>query len=170
MEVRKNVVNELNELAYKMTGTNPKATTDAGALNYIEQNYTGGGSGGNELVIELPTSLESDFVRDGVIVDNESTGDSLKLYNNIVEVLGNENLLHSTIRFINNGNVKINAIMNCSKYGQEEYLAGVLSYEKITGSGETKYNRLGIVTIYKITNGDYYGYQVKYNNVMSISA
>lgn len=46
MEVRKNVVNELNELAYKMTGVNPKATTDAGALNYIEQNYQGGGSSG----------------------------------------------------------------------------------------------------------------------------
>ena len=36
------IVKELNELAEKMTGTNPKATTDAQAWDYIEQNYNGG--------------------------------------------------------------------------------------------------------------------------------
>ena len=36
------VVKELNELAYKMTGVNPKAKTDQQALNYIEQHYQGG--------------------------------------------------------------------------------------------------------------------------------
>lgn len=44
MEVVKRDVDELNELAEKITGTNPRATTTAQALNYIEQNYTGGGS------------------------------------------------------------------------------------------------------------------------------
>lgn len=39
-------VDELNDLAEKMTGENPKARTDAEALNYIEQNYQGGGSSG----------------------------------------------------------------------------------------------------------------------------
>lgn len=51
MEARKTIVNELNELAYKMTGVNPKATTDAGALNYIEQNYQGGGSSGSDTIV-----------------------------------------------------------------------------------------------------------------------
>lgn len=46
MEKTKRTVDELNELAKKMTGTNPKARTDAEALNYIEQNYTPGGGGG----------------------------------------------------------------------------------------------------------------------------
>lgn len=46
MERTKRTVDELNELAKKMTGTNPKARTDAEALNYIEQNYTPGGGGG----------------------------------------------------------------------------------------------------------------------------
>ena len=36
------IVKELNELAEKMTGTNPRATTDAQAWDYIEQNYNGG--------------------------------------------------------------------------------------------------------------------------------
>lgn len=37
-----NIVNELNELAEKMTGINPQCTTDAEAVDYIEQNYKGG--------------------------------------------------------------------------------------------------------------------------------
>lgn len=62
MENRKRTVDELNELAYKMTGVNPKATTDAGALNYIEQNYQGGGSGGEveEIILDISTDA-SDF-------------------------------------------------------------------------------------------------------------
>lgn len=44
MEIVKRDVDELNELAKKMTGVNPKANTTAQALNYIEQNYSGGGS------------------------------------------------------------------------------------------------------------------------------
>lgn len=39
MEITKRDVDELNELAEKITGTNPGATTTAQALNYIEQNY-----------------------------------------------------------------------------------------------------------------------------------
>lgn len=44
METVKRTVDELNQLAKKMTGTNPKAKTDAQALNFIEQNYTSGGN------------------------------------------------------------------------------------------------------------------------------
>lgn len=47
------IVKELNELAERMTGTNPKATTDAMAMNYIEQNYSGGSSGGDLYTIDL---------------------------------------------------------------------------------------------------------------------
>ena len=52
------IVKELNELAEKITGTNPKATTDAQAVNYIEENYSGGGSGGGATtyVIDLGNS------------------------------------------------------------------------------------------------------------------
>lgn len=49
------IVKELNELAEKMTGENPRATTDAQAWNYIEQNYQGGG--GTPYV--LPTASAS---------------------------------------------------------------------------------------------------------------
>ena len=48
------IVTQLNELAEKMTGTNPKATTDEVALDFIERNYNGGGSGGgNTEIIEI---------------------------------------------------------------------------------------------------------------------
>lgn len=36
------IVKELNELAEKMTGVNPRATTDAQAMDFIEQHYQGG--------------------------------------------------------------------------------------------------------------------------------
>lgn len=39
------IVKELNELAEKMTGTNPRATTDAQAMDFIEQHYQNGGGG-----------------------------------------------------------------------------------------------------------------------------
>ena len=35
------IVKELNELAEKMTGVNPRATTDAQAMDFIEQHYQG---------------------------------------------------------------------------------------------------------------------------------
>ena len=40
------VVTQLNELAKKMTGVDPKATTDEVALDFIEQNFNGGGDTG----------------------------------------------------------------------------------------------------------------------------
>lgn len=46
------IVTQLNELAEKMTGTNPKATTDEMALDYIERNYNGG-SGGGAVTIDI---------------------------------------------------------------------------------------------------------------------
>lgn len=53
MEATKRDVDELNELAKKITGTNPKSKTTAQALNYIEQNYSGGGGsqGGSQMEV-----------------------------------------------------------------------------------------------------------------------
>jgi len=56
------IVKELNELAERMTGTNPKATTDAQAMNYIEQNYNGGGSGGGNANI-VNIDLDDGFLQ-----------------------------------------------------------------------------------------------------------
>ena len=42
------IVKELNDLAEKMTGTNPNKKTIAKVLDYIEQNYTAGGGGSTE--------------------------------------------------------------------------------------------------------------------------
>lgn len=62
------IVKELNDLAEKMTGTNPNKKTIAKVLDYIEQNYTadgGSGSGGS--------SAESD-----IFVVKGSTSDGAK--------------------------------------------------------------------------------------------
>lgn len=53
------IVKELNELAEKMTGTNPRATTDAQAMNFIEQNYNGGG-----IVKTLPYNMLTKYLAD----------------------------------------------------------------------------------------------------------
>lgn len=59
------IVKELNELAKKMTGTNPKARTDAQALDYIEQNFSGGGSGGGSVkTFTLPTTFLLSYFAD----------------------------------------------------------------------------------------------------------
>lgn len=60
------IVKELNDLAEKMTGTNPNKKTIAKVLDYIEQNYTAGGgsSSGGE------SSAESD-----IFIVRESTSD-----------------------------------------------------------------------------------------------
>ena len=42
------IVKELNDLAEKMTGENPKNKTIGKALDYIEQNYSTGGGGSGE--------------------------------------------------------------------------------------------------------------------------
>lgn len=62
------IVKELNDLAEKMTGTNPNKKTIAKVLDYIEQNYTAGGgssSGGesstNEFRVDI-TYEDSDMV------------------------------------------------------------------------------------------------------------
>lgn len=66
MEKTRRTVDELNELAYKMTGTNPQARTDAQALNYIEQNYQGGGSNSNGPLFIDVTELNDAFYDDRV--------------------------------------------------------------------------------------------------------
>ena len=55
------IVKELNDLAEKMTGTNPNKKTIAKVLDYIEQNYTAGegsGSGGGSSANELRVDVE----------------------------------------------------------------------------------------------------------------
>lgn len=59
------IVKELNELAKKMTGVNPKAKTDAQALNYIEQNYNGGDT-------PTPTQKSFDYVIPSGLYDDTS--------------------------------------------------------------------------------------------------
>lgn len=72
------IVKELNELAKKMTGENPKKKTIGNALDYIEQNYTSG-SGSSTNVYEptynpetgefgtIPTNLTIDDFANSVI-------------------------------------------------------------------------------------------------------
>lgn len=58
MQVVKRDVDELNELAKKITGVNPSAKTTAQALNYIEQNYTSGGSSTGGGILYLSTEYD----------------------------------------------------------------------------------------------------------------
>lgn len=59
------IVKELNELAEKIIGENPRATTDAQAMNYIEQNYNGGSSsGGNVVEKDIPTDFVQRYLSD----------------------------------------------------------------------------------------------------------
>lgn len=55
------IVKELNNLAEKMTGDNPKARTDAQAVKYISDNYSGGGSGGGSepLVFNIENAVNA---------------------------------------------------------------------------------------------------------------
>lgn len=85
MEARKTIVNELNELAYKMTGVNPKATTDAGALNYIEQNYSGGGSSGNEAIIIDISDLDGAYYDNDIEVTQDNYPNVYASINNAFE-------------------------------------------------------------------------------------
>lgn len=52
------IVKELNELAEKMTGENPKKKTIGNALDYIEQNYTSG-SGSSSNVYEINYDMQT---------------------------------------------------------------------------------------------------------------
>ena len=83
------VVKELNELAYKMTGKNPRAKTDQQALNYIEQNYKGGDT-------PSPSNIKNYFIDfdnfylwsestsyRGDITDSEIVGQLNEIANNI---------------------------------------------------------------------------------------
>ena len=83
------IVKELNDLAEKMTGTNPNKKTIAKVLDYIEQNYTAGGgsSSGGE------SSAESD-----IFIVNGSTSDGQnytidKTYQEISEAYSQNKLL-----------------------------------------------------------------------------
>lgn len=70
------ILKQVNKLAEKITGTNPKKREIAKALDYIEQNYTAGGGG---------SSAESDvFVVTGTV---ENPRDPLTLDKNFDEIL-----------------------------------------------------------------------------------
>lgn len=73
------VVKELNELAKKMTGVNPKAKTDQQALNYIEQNYSGGDT-------PTPQSKFDYIIPIGIDFSELSSGDEIT-NTNVIEVL-----------------------------------------------------------------------------------
>lgn len=77
------IVKELNELAEKITGENPKEKTIGKSLDYIEQNYTDGGG----------SSAESDF-----FIVNGTTNDGQnytidKTYQEISEAYSQNKLL-----------------------------------------------------------------------------
>ena len=129
------IVTQLNELAEKMTGTNPRATTDEMALDYIERNYSGGSGGGNELVIEIPSSIQVGYEQ--IIVSSESTGDNLKLYNSIKQVLESDKILDSVIRVkYDEEDNKFNVVLSYhSEYGSQE-LSGII-YLYMSGSKHT---------------------------------
>lgn len=90
------IVKELNELAEKMTGTNPRATTDKQALDYIEQNYTqGGGSGGAGVVdITLDSGFFQRYLADDtkygqlIVVENEQDIEDIQ---QIIDTYNNSN-------------------------------------------------------------------------------
>lgn len=82
------IVKELNDLAEKMTGTNPNKKTIAKVLDYIEQNYTAGGGSGSG-----GSSAESD-----IFIVNGSTSDGQnytidKTYQEISEAYSQNKLL-----------------------------------------------------------------------------
>lgn len=86
MEVIKRDVDELNELAEKMTGTNPKANTTSEVLNYIEQNYSGGSGNSNIVVLEFDlennsinlTPSQFDFSKIYAVVVNFKSGNDTR--------------------------------------------------------------------------------------------
>lgn len=55
------IVKELNNLAEKITGDNPKARTDAQAVKYISDNYSGGGgdSDSEPLVLDIVNAINA---------------------------------------------------------------------------------------------------------------
>lgn len=84
------IVKELNELAEKMTGVNPKATTDAQAMNYIEQHY----QGGQPSPTPTPTSNYDYIIPSGLYddIDGEITNaDILAVLNEIKDNAIDEN-------------------------------------------------------------------------------
>lgn len=56
------IVKELNDLAEKMTGTNPNKKTIAKVLDYIEQNYTAGGGSSTGSNVFIVTGSTTDYI------------------------------------------------------------------------------------------------------------
>lgn len=121
------IVKELNELAERMTGTNPKATTDAQAMNYIEQNYNGGGSsGGNANIVDI--DLGTEFLQ-RYFVDPTN-------YGKIISITNEEDLalLREMISYADQySNTIFRILVNFGGMQQMVYGLPVISYGTLTG-------------------------------------
>lgn len=53
------ILKELNEIAAKLTGENPKKKTTSQALDYIEKNITNGGGGSSSNVYEINYDMQT---------------------------------------------------------------------------------------------------------------
>ena len=150
--ITRRTVDELNDLAEKMYGVNPKARTDAEALNYIEQHYTGGGSSGgdiNILKITIPSSLKSTLEDEGIDCYPQSLSEFKVLYDTIHAIENNDKLLDSIVMLqlegefcvplsiikANNG-IALTGILyanemgDCTNVGVETYENGYLIFKE----------------------------------------
>lgn len=141
------IVKELNDLAEKMTGVRPKATTDAQAMDYIEQHYTGGGvemptaSADTLGGVKVGTNLSIDA--NGVLSATDTTytaGDNITITNNVISASGGgssvtkidlssinnlDNMLESSIDMTNPSSTLSNqfkAYMTAFASGNEEVI------------------------------------------------
>lgn len=99
------IVKELNELAKKMTGTNPKATTDAQAMDFIEQNYQN--DGGNEIDLYIDLNFINRYISGAIsgnyiTIENE---EDLAKAQAIESAVNKNNKTKVNIHFDNQGSV-----------------------------------------------------------------
>lgn len=144
------IVKELNDLAEKMTGTNPNKKTIAKVLDYIEQNYTadgGSGSGGESSTNEFRIDLEydgGDVLKtnwaeiEEFLNDTTSTKVPTLYYNNIYQtniwrVYGSEN---DTLMFTKFEYEGTQASGNLLIYVYEIKESGVTGYTRLISTEE----------------------------------
>lgn len=110
------IVKELNELAKKMTGTNPKARTDAQALDYIEQHYQGGQPSPtpqSKFDYIIPKGLYDDITGE---ITNQNIIDVLdEIENNFLDENGNVKPLNIGA-YVDNDNVQKESFTNWVQY------------------------------------------------------
>ena len=108
-----NTVKELNKLAEKMVGENPKSRLDAEAIKYIQDNYEGGGSSSSKFdyIITFNTVFTADEN------EHEITDSSILA---VLNAIKNDNSKYETP--LNIGLIYITAQNNrrfsiCTEYG-----------------------------------------------------